>query len=190
MSLADEIQVLTSRTLSALAASHDYFTYTQSMWRLLPEIVQEGRKFTFRNLFDRHAGRRATASRTGTALCCRLPDVVRPSSTSYRRSLSRPIGHARKQGAGSKGDFREHQKTTCSRNAPAECGMGRLEEVLAARGCRVFGQCQGTNSGSWAARPCRENCQQPRSWTSATSSVASGRSLSSATTYSMRVPAP
>jgi hypothetical protein len=50
MSLADEIQALTSRTLSALAASHDYFTYTQSMWRLLPEIVQEGRKFTFRNL--------------------------------------------------------------------------------------------------------------------------------------------
>ena len=49
MSLADDIQALTSRTLSALEASHDYYTYTQSAWRLLPQVVKEGRKFTFRN---------------------------------------------------------------------------------------------------------------------------------------------
>ena len=50
MALADDIEALTSRTLSALEASHDYYTYTKRMWRLLPEIVEEGRKFTFRNL--------------------------------------------------------------------------------------------------------------------------------------------
>src|SRR5438105_9283931 len=50
MALADEIQALVSRTPSALDASHDYYTYTKRVWRLLQQIVQEGRKFTFRNL--------------------------------------------------------------------------------------------------------------------------------------------
>ena len=50
MALADDIQVLTTRTLSALEASHDYYTYTKRVWRLLQQIVKEGRKFTFRNL--------------------------------------------------------------------------------------------------------------------------------------------
>ena len=50
MALADDIQALTSRTLSTLEASHDYYTYTKRVWRLLQQIVKEGRKFTFRNL--------------------------------------------------------------------------------------------------------------------------------------------
>jgi hypothetical protein len=50
MPLADDIHVLSDRTLSALAASHDYYTYTRRVWRLLQQIVKEGRKFTFRNL--------------------------------------------------------------------------------------------------------------------------------------------
>jgi hypothetical protein len=50
MALADDIQALTTRTLSALEASHDYYTYTKRVWRLLQQIVKEGRKFTFRNL--------------------------------------------------------------------------------------------------------------------------------------------
>lgn len=49
MALADEIQALATRTLSALDASHDYYTYTKRVWRLLQQIVKEGRKFTFRN---------------------------------------------------------------------------------------------------------------------------------------------
>lgn len=50
MTLADDIQALTTGTLSGLEASHDYYTYTKRVWRLLQQIVKEGRKFTFRNL--------------------------------------------------------------------------------------------------------------------------------------------
>lgn len=50
MALTDDIQALMIRTLSALEASHDYYTYTTRVWRLLQQIVKEGRKFTFRNL--------------------------------------------------------------------------------------------------------------------------------------------
>src|SRR5258708_7774162 len=50
MTLADNIQALTTQTLSALEASHDYHTYTKRVWRLVQQIVKEGRKFTFRNL--------------------------------------------------------------------------------------------------------------------------------------------
>jgi hypothetical protein len=49
MTLAEDIHDLTTRTLSALEASHDYSTYTKRMWRLLQQIVKEGRTFTFRN---------------------------------------------------------------------------------------------------------------------------------------------
>jgi hypothetical protein len=49
MALADDIQALADRSLSALDASHDYYTYTKRVWRLLQQIVKEGRKFTFRN---------------------------------------------------------------------------------------------------------------------------------------------
>jgi len=50
MALADDIRNLASRTFSALDASHDYYTYTKRVWRLLPQIVKDGRTFTFRNL--------------------------------------------------------------------------------------------------------------------------------------------
>jgi hypothetical protein len=50
MALADEIQALATRTLSALDATHDYYTYTKRVWRLMQQVVKEGRKFTFRNL--------------------------------------------------------------------------------------------------------------------------------------------
>lgn len=50
MTLADNIEALTTRTLSALAASHDYYTYTKRMWRLLQRIVKKGRTFTLRNV--------------------------------------------------------------------------------------------------------------------------------------------
>jgi hypothetical protein len=49
MALADDLQALSTRTLSALEASHDYYTYTKRVWRLLQQIIREGRKFTFRN---------------------------------------------------------------------------------------------------------------------------------------------
>ncbi len=50
MALADDIESLRQQTLSALKESHDYYTYTKRVWRLLEEVVKEGRKFTFRNL--------------------------------------------------------------------------------------------------------------------------------------------
>jgi len=50
MALVDDVHDLADRTLSALDASHDDYTYTKRVWRLLQGIVQEGRKFTFRNL--------------------------------------------------------------------------------------------------------------------------------------------
>src|SRR5688572_27013734 len=49
MALVDNIDRITTRTLSELAASHDYYTYTTRVWRLLYEIVREGRKFNFHN---------------------------------------------------------------------------------------------------------------------------------------------
>src|SRR5262249_24288359 len=49
MALADTIEELTTRTLAGLAASHDYHTYTTRVWRLLEEIVKEGRRFKFHN---------------------------------------------------------------------------------------------------------------------------------------------
>jgi hypothetical protein len=50
MALADEIQTLATRTVSALGASHDYYTYTKRVWRLVQGLVREGRTFSFRNL--------------------------------------------------------------------------------------------------------------------------------------------
>ena len=42
MALADDVQDLTTRTLSAPEASHDYYTYTKRVWRLMQQI--EGAK--------------------------------------------------------------------------------------------------------------------------------------------------
>jgi len=50
MALADDVRSLTARTLTALDASHDYYTYSKRVWRLLQQVVKEGRQFTFRNL--------------------------------------------------------------------------------------------------------------------------------------------
>ncbi len=50
MALADEIQDLANDILCDLDAIHDYCTYTKRVWRLLQQIVKEGRKFAFRNL--------------------------------------------------------------------------------------------------------------------------------------------
>ena len=49
MALIDDIQDLANGILSDLDAIHDYHTYTKRVWRLLQQIVKEGRKFTFRN---------------------------------------------------------------------------------------------------------------------------------------------
>src|SRR4051812_26521581 len=49
MAVADDIQKLANRTLAALAASHDFYTFTTRVWRLVGEIVEDGRKFRFRN---------------------------------------------------------------------------------------------------------------------------------------------
>jgi hypothetical protein len=50
MPLSDDVQALADRTLSALDATHDYYTYTKRMWRLLQQVVKEGRRFSFRNM--------------------------------------------------------------------------------------------------------------------------------------------
>jgi hypothetical protein len=55
MPLADEIRDLSTRTLSALAASHDYFTYSKRVWRLLSDDVKAGRTLSFRNQTTRTA---------------------------------------------------------------------------------------------------------------------------------------
>lgn len=49
MALTDEIEALAVRTQFALDESHDYYTYTKRVWRLLQRMVKEGRKFNFRN---------------------------------------------------------------------------------------------------------------------------------------------
>jgi hypothetical protein len=55
MALAEDVQRLANRTISALDSSHDYFTYTKRVWRLLEQVAKEGRRLTFQN--------RATRSR-------------------------------------------------------------------------------------------------------------------------------
>jgi hypothetical protein len=49
MSLADDIRDLANRSLVSLDASHDYYAHTKATWRLLQEIVDEGRTFTLSN---------------------------------------------------------------------------------------------------------------------------------------------
>ena len=50
MASANDIQELSHRVLAGLDASHDYYTYTKRIWRVMQQVVKEGRKFTFRNL--------------------------------------------------------------------------------------------------------------------------------------------
>lgn len=49
MSLADDVQGLASRTLAALDASHDYYTFTKRAWRLLQALVIDGLEFVTQN---------------------------------------------------------------------------------------------------------------------------------------------
>jgi hypothetical protein len=49
MALRDDIQALTARTLTALEAGHDYYAFTQRMWRLVQQVVDGGRRFNFWN---------------------------------------------------------------------------------------------------------------------------------------------
>jgi len=50
MSLARDILELAARSLTALDASHNYYTHTQAVWRLIQQAIKEGSKFTVRNL--------------------------------------------------------------------------------------------------------------------------------------------
>lgn len=49
MGLKEDIQELRNRALTALDASHDYFTFSKRAWRLLRDRVKEGRKLDLRN---------------------------------------------------------------------------------------------------------------------------------------------
>lgn len=47
--LREELRGLAERTHAALSQSHDYFTYTKRVWRLLQDDVNGGRPIDFRN---------------------------------------------------------------------------------------------------------------------------------------------
>ena len=49
MAFIDEITQLRDDCLSSLDRSHDYYAHTKSAWRLVQEMVRQGRKFTIRN---------------------------------------------------------------------------------------------------------------------------------------------
>jgi hypothetical protein len=49
MALSDEILDISQRAVSALNESHDYYYHSKSVWRLVQQLVREGRQFTFRN---------------------------------------------------------------------------------------------------------------------------------------------
>jgi len=49
MALNDDLRLLANRAQSALDQSHDYFTYTKRVWRLLQKDVEKGRKLKFQN---------------------------------------------------------------------------------------------------------------------------------------------
>lgn len=49
MALKDDLRLLANRAQGALDQSHDYFTFSKRVWRLLQKDVKNGRKFTFQN---------------------------------------------------------------------------------------------------------------------------------------------
>lgn len=49
MPLADDIQDLHDKTLAALDASHDYYTYSKRVWRQMQRAVARGHHFVFHN---------------------------------------------------------------------------------------------------------------------------------------------
>jgi hypothetical protein len=50
MGMADDIAGLSARTVAALIESHDYYTHTKRIWRLVQQTAKEGRRFSIRNL--------------------------------------------------------------------------------------------------------------------------------------------
>lgn len=50
MGMADDITGLSKSTSAALIESHDYYTHTKRVWRLVQQTAKEGRRFTIRNL--------------------------------------------------------------------------------------------------------------------------------------------
>jgi hypothetical protein len=69
VALTDSIQDLAARSSEALNRGHDYYTYTERIWRLVKEAVDEGRRFTFRN----SATRSRVSERT---LMARRPEYI------------------------------------------------------------------------------------------------------------------
>ncbi|MCX7012109.1 MAG: hypothetical protein NTW86_06010 [Candidatus Sumerlaeota bacterium] len=49
MALADDIERIKNHALLALDGSHDYYTHTKRIWRLLQEDIRDGRRVEFRN---------------------------------------------------------------------------------------------------------------------------------------------
>jgi hypothetical protein len=49
MALADEIRALRDRVLADLDSAHDYFMDTKTAWRLVKEMIDDGRTFAIRN---------------------------------------------------------------------------------------------------------------------------------------------
>ena len=44
MALSDDIRTLRDQSLMDLAAAHDYYTDTQSAWRMVKQVISAGRK--------------------------------------------------------------------------------------------------------------------------------------------------
>ena len=49
MALIDEITQLRDDSLSSLDASHNYYVHSMGAWRIVQQMVQQGRKVTIRN---------------------------------------------------------------------------------------------------------------------------------------------
>ncbi len=49
MPLRDEIETLRDDSIASLDASHDYFFRTKAAWRIVQQVVREGRKVSIRN---------------------------------------------------------------------------------------------------------------------------------------------
>lgn len=54
MALVDKMTQLRDNCLSSLDASHDYYTHTKNIWRIIQQFVREGHEFTIRNCVTDH----------------------------------------------------------------------------------------------------------------------------------------
>ena len=90
MALRNEVEALRDRTLSALADTHDYYTYTTGAWRTLQLAVQRDGLSRFAELGDAIYGRRGYSPYLGPAMARTLrPLRSSNSSPSSRTSSSR-----------------------------------------------------------------------------------------------------